>query len=398
MSFWSRLDLRVQQHKFWINFLVIILFIMTFATQAFAVENVDKQVLKSEIGQVRSVENFGNEELSQGGELKQVRQSVEVNVLTGYHKGEKVIIDNMLMGNPAYDINLKNGDKVILHVEQENSNLQTGGVNFFIADKYRAGSLYFLAGLFCLLLILVGRKKGFFSLISIVVTLGAIFWGLTPLILSGMNPILATVLTCVLSAILSIYLVGGLNAKSTAAILGTVLSLVLAGGLSVFTIKFASLTGFSCEESLFLFSAHPQLNFVGVLASAMIIGALGALMDIGMSISSTVNELFEGNTQLSVKDLFDSGMNVGRDIIGMMSNTLILAYLGSALSLVLLSSNIDLQKFFNLNQVATEISSALIGSIGIVVCVPITAIFAAYLIKRFNKEALEENDFSDIIR
>ncbi len=398
MSFWSRLDLRVQQHKFWINFLVIILFIMTFATQAFAVENVDKQVLKSEIGQVRSVENFGNEELSQGGELKQVRQSVEVNVLTGYHKGEKVIIDNMLMGNPAYDINLKNGDKVILHVEQENSNLQTGGVNFFIADKYRAGSLYFLAGLFCLLLILVGRKKGFFSLISIVVTLGAIFWGLTPLILSGMNPILATVLTCVLSAILSIYLVGGLNAKSTAAILGTVLSLVLAGGLSVFTIKFASLTGFSCEESLFLFSAHPQLNFVGVLASAMIIGALGALMDIGMSISSTVNELFEGNTQLSVKDLFDSGMNVGRDIIGMMSNTLILAYLGSALSLVLLSSNIDLQKFFNLNQVATEISSALIGSIAIVVCVPITAIFAAYLIKRFHKEALEENDFSDIIR
>ena len=371
--------------------LALILF-LGFINPVLANETHEKNVLKSEIGQVQSVETFGNAELSQSGELKQVKQSVEIKVLTGAHKGEKVLVDNMLMGNPAYDINLKSGDKVILHIEKSDK-----GIDFFIADKHRVGALYFLVGLFCLLVILVGRKKGISSLISILVTLAIIFWGLTPLILSGMNPILATVLTCLLSAVLSIYLVGGFNAKSTAAILGTVLSLIIAGGLSIFTIKFASLTGFSSEECLFLFSAHPELNFVGVLASAMIIGALGALMDIGMSISSTVNELFEGNSQMSVRDLFDSGMNVGRDIIGMMSNTLILAYLGGALSLVLLSSNIDLQKFFNLNQVATEISAALIGSIAIVICVPITAIIAAYLIKRFHKKTLEENYFGDII-
>lgn len=377
-----------------IKHLLLILIMVLVITPVFAVEDaqLDKPVLKSEVGQVQSVETFGNISSSPTGELKQVKQIVEVKVLTGSHRGEKVLIDNMLMGNPAYDIKLKKGDKLILHAEQAD-----GGETFFIADKYRAGALYFLSGLFFALLLIVGRKKGLFSLISILVTLGLIFWALTPLILSGMNPILATVLICVFASVIAIYLVGGFNPKSTAAILGTVLSLAIAGILSIFSIKFASLTGFSSEESMFLFSAHPDLNFVGVLASAMIIGALGAVMDIGMSISSTVNELFSSNSEMTVRELFSSGMNVGRDIIGTMANTLILAYLGGALSLVLLSSNIDLQKFFNLNQVATEISAALIGSIAIVLCVPITAIIAAYLIKKFTLTGVVENDFNDIM-
>lgn len=357
----------------------------------------EKTILPSEIGQVQSIETFGDITPAPGGELKQVKQSVEIKVLTGPHKGEKVMIDNMLMGNPAYDIKLKKGDQVILHVEQNDE----GGSTFFIADRHRVGTLYVLTGVFFTLLLIIGRKKGLYSLVSILVTLGLIFWALTPLILSGMNPILATVLVCVFASIVAIYLVGGFNAKSTAAILGTVLSLVIAGVLSVLSINFAALTGFSSEESMFLFSAHPDLNFVGVLASAMIIGALGAVMDIGMSISSTVNELFCSNPDMNVRDLFNSGMNVGRDIIGTMANTLILAYLGGAFSLVLLSNNIDLQKFFNLNQVATEISSALIGSIAIVLCVPLTAIISAYLIKRIPQKCplkgVAENDFNDIL-
>lgn len=372
---------------------MLIVSLFALVLPVFAQESMDKLVLPSQVGQVETIETFGDVKPSPGGELQQVKQSVEVKIITGSHKGEKVLIDNMLMGNPAYDINLKKGDKVILHAEPDNG----GGVNFFIADKQRVGALYFLTALFAILLLAIGKKKGLFSLVSIFVTLGLIFWALTPLILSGFNPILATVLICVFSSIVAIYLVGGLNAKSSAAILGTVLSLVIAGFLSILVIKMASLTGFSSEESMFLFSAHPSLNFVGVLASAMIIGALGAVMDIGMSISSTVNELFVSNSQMSIRDLFDSGMNVGRDIIGTMANTLILAYLGGALSLVLLSNNIDMQKFFNLNQVATEISSALIGSVAIVVCVPITAIIAAYLIRKFPLTEVEKNDFDDIM-
>jgi Predicted multitransmembrane protein len=259
------------------------------------------------------------------------------------------------------------------------------------------GGLYFLTGLFFVLLLIIGQKKGLFSLISILTTLGLIFWVLTPLVLNGFNVVLATILVCVLASIIAIYIVGGINAKSAGAILGTVLSLIIAGGLSVLIIKLSSLTGFSSEQYLFLFSAHPNLNFIGILASAMIIGALGAVMDIAMSISSTINELFFSNSEMRVSELFTSGMNVGKDIIGTMANTLILAYLGGSLALVFLSNNIDLQKFFNLNQVATEISAALIGSIAIVLCVPITAIISAYLIKKFSKPALAENDFSDIM-
>lgn len=383
--------------KFFLIFAILFVFTQTVLLQpSFAGEVSEKAVLPSEIGQVISVETFGKENFSPTGELNQVRQSVEIKILTGSHKGDKTIVDNMLVGNPAYDINLKAGDRVILHVEQAD-----GGVNFFIADKQRVNVLYWLTGIFFAVLLIIGRKKGFYSLISILVTLGLIFWGLTPMILNGVNPVLATVLICVLASIIAIFIVGGIRngnwAKSSAAILGTVTSLAIAGILSMLTIKFASLTGFSSEESLFLFSAHPELNFVGILASCMIIGALGAVMDIGMSISSTINELFASNREMGVKDLFASGMNVGKDIIGTMANTLILAYLGGALSLVLLSNNIDMQKFFNLNQVATEISAALIGSIAIVLCVPITAIISAYLIKRFSKPIIEENDFSVIM-
>jgi len=348
--------------------------------------------LKSQVGKVLSVENLIENILPQSGGIKQIKQSVEVEVLTGEKKGDKIIVDNMLMGNPAYDINLKNGDRVILHAEKAQ-----GGINFFIADKQRVNTLYFLSGLFCLLVLIVGKKRGLFSLLSIFFTLGLVFWALTPLILSGMNPILATVLVCIISTIGTMYLVGGLNYKSTSAILGTGLSLVFAGLMSLIVIKTASLTGFSSEESLFLFTAHPNLNFTGVLASAMIIGALGALMDIGMSIASTVNELFENNRTMSVRDLFDSGMNVGRDIIGTMANTLILVYLGGSLSLVLLSNNIDLQKFFNLNQVATEISAALIGSIALVLCVPATALIASFLVRKTKQKEVAQNSFDDII-
>lgn len=209
---------------------------------------------------------------------------------------------------------------------------------------------------------------------------------LMPMILNGFCPIASAVLTGIISTVITIYLVGGFNSKSSAAIIGTSISLAFAGALSMLAIYFAHLTGFAGEENMFLYTARPDLSFTGILSASMIIAALGALMDTAVSIASTVNEIYETDKTLSVKQLFKSGMNVGRDIIGTMSNTLILVYLGSSLPLVLLSSNIDMNKFFNLNQVATEILSAITGSIAILVCVPATAIIAAILIKRQNEK------------
>lgn len=343
--------------------------------------------LPSEVGKVEKVTY---EDVADGLQNENnVKQKVQVKVLTGQFKGTVQTLDNMLTGNPAYDISLNKGDKVVLHLEAKNTEVNSvDDVDFFIADVKRDYSLEAFAALFMVLLVVIGRKKGVFSLVSIIATISLMFFVLVPLILHGVNPVVSAVVVGILSTIITIYLVGGFNSKSSAAIIGTGLSLIFAGGMSLAAIWMARLTGFAGEESMFLYSTRPDLSFKGILAASMIIAALGALMDTGVSIASSVNEIYETDKKLTVNQLFKSGMNIGKDIIGTMSNTLILVYLGSALPLVLLSNNIDLQKFFNLNQVATEILSALIGSISILACVPLTAIIAAYLIKR-QKERVE---------
>ena len=343
--------------------------------------------LPSEVGKVEKVTY---EDVADGLQNENnVKQKVQVKVLTGQFKGTVQTLDNMLTGNPAYDISLNKGDKVVLHLDAKNTEVNSvDDVDFFIADVKRDYSLEAFAALFMILLVIIGRKKGVFSLVSIIATISLMFFVLVPLILHGVNPVVSAVVVGILSTIITIYLVGGFNSKSSAAIIGTGLSLIFAGGMSLAAIWMARLTGFAGEESMFLYSTRPDLSFKGILAASMIIAALGALMDTGVSIASSVNEIYETDKKLPVNQLFKSGMNIGKDIIGTMSNTLILVYLGSALPLVLLSNNIDLQKFFNLNQVATEILSALIGSISILACVPLTAIIAAYLIKR-QKERVE---------
>ncbi len=358
---------------------LFIIFLLLLGIPSLADEN--KVVLPSQTGIVEDIKYEDTQGLNQGEQT--TKQIVTVKVLSGDFKGTERIIDNMLTGNPAYDINLSKGDKVVLHVEPTSDTVSTpNDVDFFIADIKRDNQIFVFTGIFFILLLLIGKKKGFTSIISIISTITLIFFMLMPMILHGFCPIASAVLTGIISTIITIYLVGGFNSKSSAAIIGTSISLIFAGILSMLAIYFAHLTGFAGEENMFLYTARPELNFTGILSASMIISALGALMDTAVSIASTVNEIFETDKSLSVKKLFKSGMNVGRDIIGTMSNTLILVYLGSSLTLVLLSSNIDMNKFFNLNQVATEILSALTGSIAILFCVPITAIIAAYLIKR----------------
>lgn len=330
------------------------------------------EILKSRLGVVKQVEYIDIEDNS----LEQIRQNVMVQVLDGEFKGSIVSVDNIITGNPYYDIKLKKGTKVILHVENIG-----GDYIFSIQDIQRTNSLIFLAILFSGLLIYVGKKKGLFSLVSIVLTCILIHYFLTPMILWKIPPVLSTIFICILSTAITIYLVGGLNKKSTSAIVGCILSLLFAGILSFLTVKIAHLTGFNNENSIFLFSAHPELNIISIAISAMLLATLGAVMDVAMSIASTINEIYTVDNTQTVKELFNCGMNVGRDIIGTMANTLILVYLGSSLPLLLLASNIDFMKFINLNQVVTEIASALIGSCAIVICVPITAIVTSNLVK-----------------
>ena len=363
------------------KFLLIITMFILISLSVFAGNEVS--IFKSQVGIVNKIDYVDSFEK----DFEQTKQLVEVKILNGNLKNETVVLENVLTGNPYYDINLKKGTKVLLHTEQED-----GVLNISIENVYRANYLLYLGLIFAGLLIYVGKKKGVNSLISIAITCVLITHFLTPLILFGINPVLATILICILSTTATMYLVGGFNRKSTSATIGCTLSLIIAGMLSFITIKIASINGFIDEQTMFLYSARPELNFVAITISAMILATLGAVMDVAMSIASTINEIYLVDNSKTVKDLFICGMNVGRDIIGTMANTLILVYLGTSLPLLLLASNIDFSKFMSLSQVFTEISSALIGSSAIVICVPITAFITSELLKNIPTRT----DFSDL--
>ena len=360
----------------------ILIILTLFLLNLCSVQANETIIMPSEIGIVKNIEYVDTEQIS---EYTQVKQNVEIKL--SKYDNKTIILENMLTGNPNYDITLKKGMKVILHVEKSGDD-----IIYSIEGIKRSSILIWLSALFCGLLIYVGRKKGFYSLVSIIITAILITKVLAPMITLGLNPVLSTLLICLISTAATMFLVGGFNRKSSAATLGCTFSLIIASLLAYVTVKFASLTGFSNEYSLFLYSSHPELNFVGILISTIILATLGAVMDVAMSIASTINEISTVDNSKTVTELFKCGMNVGRDIIGTMANTLILVYLGGALPLILLASNIDLQKFFNLNQVVTEIASAIIGSCAIVICVPITAIVASKLVK----QTKEKFDFSGL--
>ena len=203
-----------------------------------------------------------------------------------------------------------------------------------------------------------------------------------PAILNNYPIIPVTIATALISTLVTMFAVGGINIKSISATIGTIGGLCAAGLLSMLIIKLAPLTGLTDQESIILWTTRPDLDFTGLLTAAMIIGSLGAIMDVGISIASSIAEIKETNPSLSPKQLMKSGLNVGTDVIGAMSNTLILAYIGGAFPLILLAANVPLVKFINLNSISSEITAALAGSIGIVLCVPITAAVSGYLIGR----------------
>jgi len=361
--------------KFLKIFFVTLIAILTFILPANALNH--EITLPSATGIVKEIKA---QEVD--ADIEMIKQLVEVKILNGQFKNETRVIENSVGGNPYYDINLKKGDKVIVHFEPKSDFIiDSNDVDFYISDIKRDGIIFLLGGIFALFLLIIGGYKGLRSLISIACTVLLIFGVMMPMILNGFSPIFSAIITGIIATAVTIYTVSGLNLKSTSAVIGTVFSLILAGILAMLTIKIAHLTGYTGEENLFLHTARPDLDMKGILTAAIILSTLGALMDVGVSIASTINEIYLTDKTLSWKNLFNSGMNVGKDIIGTMSNTLILVYLGASLPLVLLSNGIDLQKFFNLNQVVTEISSALIGSIAILSCVPLTAIISSLLVR-----------------
>lgn len=324
-------------------------------------------------------------------------QFVTLRIDSGKYKGEIIEIENVLSDHAYYDIIVEEGQKVSLMIEE----YPDGEYNVYISDYYRINSIVYLLGAFIILVVLIGRSKGIKSLISLGVTISAVLFVMLPLILRGYNPIWVSVITAVLVTVVTIFLVAGINHKSVAAIAGTSIGVIVAGVISFVVGNQASLTGLSAEEATMLMYIPQgiQFNFRHLLFAGIILGALGAAMDVGISIASAVDEIHKANPKLSQRRLFRSGMNVGKDVMGTMVNTLILAYTGTSIPMLLLfmAYETEMSKVFNLDVIATEIVRSLSGSIGLILTIPITAFIASYYAKDNSKVKNKTNTENEVI-
>jgi uncharacterized membrane protein len=308
-------------------------------------------------------------------------QYVTVRIDSGNRKGEVVEVENSLSDHQYYDIIVEKGQKVVLMLEE----YEDGSFKTYISDYYRANYLGYLLILFALLVIAIGRIKGVKALVSLAITVAAVLFVMLPLMLKGWNPILVSVITAVVVTIITMVLVAGLNHKTISAIMGTSFGVIIAGIIAFYVGNKASLSGLSAEEATMLMYIPQgiEFNFRQLLFAGIIMGSLGAAMDIGISIASSIEEIHKANPRLSRGRLFRSGMNVGKDVMGTMVNTLILAYTGTSIPMLLLfmAYETELSKVFNLDVIATEVVRSLSGSIGLILTIPITALFASYYSK-----------------
>jgi uncharacterized membrane protein len=320
-------------------------------------------------------------------------QLLKVRITSGAYKGKIIKVQNMQTSNPVYNIKVKAGNSVLVVLE-----LGVNGSinNAFVADHLREPKIYLLTIIFIILLLAIGWRQGAKSLAALFLTMVLIWGALLPGLLRGYNPILLTVLIAAVATAITLIVIGGWSQKSLAAICGTVGGVTVAGLLALIVGKAAHLTGFGCEEAgMLLYIPNIKLDIQGLLYASIIIGTLGAAMDVSISIASSIYEVKRVNNQLNVSQLITAGMNVGRDIMGTMTNTLILAYTGSSVQLILIfmAYKESLLKILNLDLVASEIVRALAGSIGMVMVVPITAVIAGLLMG--NKNQVEEQEIED---
>ncbi|MGF7059161.1 YibE/F family protein [Brassicibacter mesophilus] len=361
-------------------FLIIVLLstLIVFAT-GFKQETEDNTIdARGKVIEVISdVENNNGEQ----GSLELSTQVVKVKVLNGKYKDEEFVIENNISGNPAFDIIVKEGDKVLLGIEESPNEAPQIYITDYIRDTY----LFILLATFIILLIAIGGIKGIKSVVTLTITATTILKLMLPLILKGYNPIWVAILAAVIITVLTFIIIAGLNIKSISAIVGTVGGVIFAGILAYIIGSLVKLTGLSSEEASMLMFIPQQItfDFRGLLFAGIIIGTLGAVMDIGMSISSAMYEMRMIHPEISPKELIKSGLNIGKDVMGTMSNTLILAYTGSSIPLLLLfmAYEASIVKILNLDLIATEVVRALVGSIGLIVAIPITALSTGLILK-----------------
>lgn len=307
-------------------------------------------------------------------------KELKLEILTGRYKGMISYVTNYY--SALYNVDVEKGDTVSIRID-------TTDVGIFSVSVYNYNRIPLIIGLvifFFLILALVGGKQGVKAFVGLTYTVICICFILLPLMLKGFSPIPLTCVIIIVTSAVCFFLIGGFQKKMVAAALGCTCGVLVAALIAHIAASIGGVTTFQMDEAeaLLLTKSEFDLNISGLFISGILIASVGAVMDIAMSIASALDEVHTLNPERNWKELFQSGMNIGRDAMGTMANTLVLAYVGSSLNMMLLiySYGVSFTQLMNTDFVAIEMIQAIAGSSGIILTVPCVSVISAMLLAK----------------
>ena len=312
-------------------------------------------------------------------------QSVKARVLTGEHAGETMTIRNTL--NYTTNVKARAGAEVIVCIDTANKNAYDAWIYSYNRGPY----LYLFIGLFIAALCAIGGNRGFKSVLGIIFTFTGIIFLFIPLLYQGFSPAWASMGVVIITLCVTFVLLAGFSAKTLSAILGSTAGAIVSMLFLLAALALTHLSGFSVNEAdvLIQIAGTTHMKVGELLFAAILISSLGAIMDIAISVATSVNEVYERNRSLGMKELFKSGMNVGRDMMGAMANTLIIAFTGASLNILVLlyAWNVSYYQLINNNMIGIYVIQAVSGSIAVILTVPLVSFFSARLIPVFTESS-----------
>jgi uncharacterized membrane protein len=308
-----------------------------------------------------------------GTETPAPTQVLTIEIIAGNDKGRVVTFTNDY-------IQLSKGD--IVYVRHQSNELDDTEY-WSVSDPYRLNILFWLALVFVALIFLFGGIQGVRGLASLIGSFVLIFYLLIPGIYGGHNAVLISIGVASLIIVVGSYITHGVNRTTSSAVLGMIVTVIITGLGAYYVVQVAQLSGYTSDESMFLhLSTRGAIDMVGLLFGGIMIGLLGVLYDIAIGQAVAIEELFRAGKHLTRREVYLRGIRIGREHIGALVNTLAIAYVGASLPLLLLmqSATTGIAFIINSEILSTEIVRILIGSIGLILAVPITTLIASYML------------------
>ena len=356
--------------------LVVMAIIFNVNDKTVLLENEGRNFEKAEVTQILkdNVTKNGN---------KVGNQTVLLKILTGDYKGKEVEAESS--SSYLYGTHCKQGETVVAIVSESK-----GEITASVYSNNRSPMIWLMVAIFIIIVVLVGGKKGVSSILALLFTMACIFFVFLPMIYRGFSPIISAIIVIAFTTIVTMCFIDGISKKSVSAMIGTIFGVIIAGVFALIFGKVTSISGYNVSdiENLVYVGEMTDIQIGQLLFAGILIASLGAVMDVGMSIPSTLCEIKEKNSSLTMKELFISGMNVGRDMMGTMTNTLILAFTGGSINTLVFiyAYNYQYLQIMNMYSVGIEIMQGLSASLGVILAVPFTSLITSILISRKSKE------------